>query len=121
MTTLPPITVGNLPQQVNLQLYEGDDFNMTLTVTDNNGLSIDLTGGTAGAQVRINTDDATILASFDTSVAENVISLHLAGADTTSLPLKTVWDCEIVAPDGTITTLVAGSINMTSEVTRPSP
>jgi hypothetical protein len=110
-------TVTALPTVVNLNLYAGDDFYLDLTVTNPDGSAADLSTAVATAQVRAHTSAPDPpLATFTATIAGNVIHLHLHSVDTATLTAG-VWDCQIATPD--ITTLVAGSVTVTGEVTRP--
>lgn len=119
MATTPPTTIDARPKPVDLQLYAGDDVTLEVTVTDNATppAPIDLTGYTALAQLR-GTADAAISVDFDATITTNVISLTLAGADTTAMPAKGVWDCQVTSATGAVTTLCAGKVTVTAEVSR---
>lgn len=111
-----PVTITALPQVVNLNLYQGDDFFLDITVTDSQGQPVDLSGSTSTAQIRKSAADATIMASFTVTPEGNVLHLHLVGADAAVLT-SGVWDAQI--DTGAVTTLVAGTVSITNEVTRP--
>lgn len=111
-------TVTSLPKTVNLNLYRGDDFVMTLTVTDDEGEAIDLSTADVMAQVRATPDAADIAGEFDAVTSDNVITLHLPWDVSATLPLRGVWDCRVEI-DRTVTTLAAGTLNLTADVTRP--
>jgi len=105
-----------LPAAVNLLLYKGDDFTMTLTVTNPDGSAASLTGATFKAQIRTAPGAATLLASFTTSVATNVVTLMLPNASSATLPAACAWDCQMTATAGTITTLAAGTVSVSGDV-----
>jgi hypothetical protein len=112
-------TITRLPTQVNLVLYEGDDFTFMVSVKDSSGQPVDLTGVTARAQIRASITAPAILGSFTPTVdalAGN-IWLHLADTVSSALPSTGVWDVEIDR-GGEITTLAAGTVSMTPDVTR---
>lgn len=110
-------TIEALPGCVNLAFYEGDDVFIDLTVKDPDGLPTDLTGATATAQVRSRTDSDEVLATFTGTVAGNVVHLQLPNTENVDMPDSAVWDCQI-EQGGAITTLVAGTVTITQEVTR---
>jgi hypothetical protein len=114
-----PITLTALPQTVNLRLYRGDDFIFTLTVTDDVGNDLDLTGYEVRAHIRSNTESDVIAGEFDLDVVFNVITLHLTNATSRAIPLRSVWDCETIDTDDMVLTLTAGGIDLTPDVTRP--
>lgn len=114
-----PTTITRLPIQVNLVLYEGDDFTFMVTVRDSAGLPVDLTGVTARAQIRTSVSAESILGEFTPTIdalAGN-IWLHLDDSVSSILPPTGVWDVEIDR-SGDVETLAAGTISMTADVTR---
>ena len=108
--------VTSLPATVNLVLYQGDDFILTLTVSDSDGAPVDLTGAAARAQIRA-TAPAVEFESFDVSIEDNVVTLHLTAEVSAELPLRAVWDCRLTQDELT-TTLAAGTVTLTAGVTR---
>ena len=112
-------TVGAIPAAVDLAVYQGDDFGpLTLTVTNPDGSAANLTGATFNAQIRSAPGAATVLASFTTSVATNVITLTMAATDTLTLPAGAAWDCQMTTSAGKIQTLAAGQVKTTADVSR---
>jgi len=109
-------TITALPLPVDLAVYQGDDIRFTLTVTDADGSATDLTGAVATSQIRTSPADTDILATFDCTIAANVITLHLPSAQSTNLTANAVWDCQIATPE--VLTLVAGKVTVALEVTR---
>jgi hypothetical protein len=115
--------VGVLPEKIDLDIYQGDDFYMTIWVTDpNTGVLVDLTGYTFRSQIRPTTDSDVILALFQFSVGgTGKVDLHLPSTDTETLPVgHSVWDFEMTNPSGTgqVMTPCAGVVNVTAQVTR---
>jgi hypothetical protein len=105
-----------LPTTVDLALYEGDDFYLDLVVTNPDGSAADLSTAVASAQVRTTADTTDPQAQFTATITGNVIHLHLDHI-AASVMSNGVWDCQIATPD--ITTLAAGKVTVTQEVTRP--
>lgn len=112
------VTISALPATVNLELYTGDDFLMTLTVTDPGGLAADLSDQSAAAQIRA-THPGPVAGAFTATVELNTVILHLRAAVSAELPTRGVWDCRLTSTAGWVTTLAAGVIVMTADVTRP--
>ena len=110
--------IVSLPQAVNLTLYAGDDFYLDLTVTEPGGAAADLTGCTASSQIRATPGATTVLATMTGTIVGNVITLHLDSTDAVSLA-NGVWDAQLVRENGDIVTLVAGTVTVSPEVTRP--
>jgi hypothetical protein len=112
----PPKTINALPATVNLLLYAGDDFYLTLTVSLLDGNPADLSGATAQAQVRPAPGDPSIV-SFTATIAGNLVTLHMSAANSVTLPTNGVWDAQIIDASGRITTLAAGNVNVRAQVT----
>jgi len=104
----------------NLQLYQGDDFIATVTVSNADGSPADLTGCTAKAQIRKDVADKqpSVATEFTTSVQSPVINISLTHEQTLQLNGDYVWDLQITDGSGAITTILAGGISVTQEVTR---
>lgn len=111
-------TVGSLPAQVDLLVYQGDDLLLSVTVDNPGEIPADLTGYTARAQIRPSAPSAVVLAEFTTAIAANVISLTLTAEVTSTLTRNAAWDLQITSPGGVVTTLAYGVVKVTKEVTR---
>jgi hypothetical protein len=110
--------------QTNLQIYQGDSYNATVTVLNQDGTVPDLTGYTAQAQIRISTaDQSDVWVSMTTEVTPpNTILLSIMPADTTTLIYERFyWDMQVTAPNGTISTLLAGEVDVVLEITGTLP
>jgi len=110
--------VGELPAAVDLVLYAGDYFRVTIDVTDGANGPVDLTGQTPKAQIRTTTDAAAPLAEFAATVDGNTVALVLTSDQTTDLPAAAVWDVQLSDPADVVTTLAFGKVTTTAEVTR---
>lgn len=113
------------PQCVNLTIYEGDDFLLDMAVFNEAGDPIDLTawgGAVPKAQIRPSTESEAIIAAFEWEidvVNTNVIHWHLTSTVNQNMPhTPAVWDAQVTWY-GFITTLAAGTVTWTQEVTRP--
>jgi hypothetical protein len=115
----PPSSISALPSQLDLELYGGDDFALTLTLTNPDGSPIDVSTAAVTAQIR-QRPGADIAASFACSGAGNVVTLWLGQNDTQDLGGNFVWDCQVAWPGGPKSTLVAGEVVITPDVTRPA-
>jgi hypothetical protein len=115
---VPATSISALPQEVDLLLYSGDDFSLTLTLKNPDGSITDLTGASAKAQVRTTAADGNIAASFICTISSNVITAHLTGTSSQSLVGNYVWDCQITNSSGSVKTPVAGTVTFTQDVTR---
>jgi hypothetical protein len=114
----PPQTITALPAPVNLELYKGDDFYLDLIVTNPDGTDADLSTATPSAQIRTAANSPAVLAAFDATVEGNIVHLHLPNAEAAKLTsARCAWDAQI--DTGDITTLVAGMVTVSGEVTLP--
>lgn len=102
-------------------LYQGDDWAGLVTVNGCDGAPFDLTGYNVQAQIRQGPADQSwrICACFlPAIILPNQISISLTHRQTACLRnLNYRWDLEIVSPEGIITTVVAGQVNVTPQVT----
>jgi hypothetical protein len=114
-----PVTLRQLPRPVNLVTYRGDDFAFALTVWNSDGTAADLSGGTFAAQVRATADSTDELGTLAVTVTDNNVDLHLANTTSAALPRSAVWDVEMTDA-GWVTTLAAGTLVTTADVTRLS-
>jgi hypothetical protein len=108
------LTVGTLPQRVDLVLYQGDDFYMDLTVLG----PADLTGYVPKAEIRSAPGGSPLTEFEATIIGTTVVRLHLTSLDATSLPATVSWDVQVTDPAGTVTTLAYGSATVAREVTK---
>jgi hypothetical protein len=112
-----PSSVSLLPAPLDLTWYAGDDFAVSLTLTDSGGSPIDLTGAVVIAQIRPR-PGAPIAATFTSSITGNRIDLSLLGTATQSLSGAFAWDCQVTYGDGTVSTVAAGTVKIVSDISR---
>jgi len=111
------IAVGRLPTQVNLSVYQGDDFFLKITVDDTTS-PVDLTTYTAKAEIRSSGSTPT-KTEFDVTIVDAVtLLLHLTNANSLLLTGNGVWDVQVTDPTGLVTTLAGGSLTLVKDVTR---
>ena len=106
----------------NLQLYQGDDYSGTVTVSSP---GVDptqvLNGYTAMAQIRqdIANQAPSILVTIGTQVSSPFVYLTIPHAQTETLPIGVLrWDLQVTSPAGVVTTLLSGVVVVNPEVTR---
>lgn len=116
----PAQSLDLTPQVVDLKLMQGDDAHITLTVSDPDGGTIDLTGATPEAQIRASAASTSVLAAFTATLSgPDAIALHLPASEAAKLTAAgAVWDCQITV-NGEVSTLCQGSVATVAEVTRP--
>lgn len=119
---------------LNIEIEQGASFYRLLTVKDNSGTPIDLTGYTFRGQVRSKYSDASILAAFTFTILNQVsatgqVEMTMTDIVTAGIPVASVsdnsrpstpgiYDVEMVSGSGTVTRLLEGSADISPEVTR---
>jgi hypothetical protein len=109
--------ICDLPAAVDLGLYQGDDFSMTLSVVDTNGNPIDISAGTVEAEIRATRSSPTVAGTFGASISVNVVTLTLDAVDSAALPQLCVWDC-VLTQSAVVTTLAGGRLELMARVTQ---
>ena len=110
-----------MPSKANLAIYQGDDYAAVVTVLNGSDAPPDLAGYQAQAQIRNGAADSNpdILVEINTSIqAPNLVNLWIPNSDTVGLSGPYAWDLQLIAPDGIISTILAGNVTVTPEVTR---
>lgn len=110
-----------LPVDQDFSLVRGDTLTFTLTINDDAGSPIDITGRTYTAQVRSAPDSTTVKGTFTCTVPTGtdgkVTSVLSATASALLSPGIYFYDLQENA-SGVISTLVSGNINVVADVTR---
>lgn len=108
----------------NLEIYQGDDFAVAVQVLGADGLPADLTGYTALAQIRFDVADKDFEVACEIATVVDIensqvnLSIH---HDVTTLLTegRYVWDMQLTSPTDVVTTVIAGSVSVVLEVSRP--
>jgi hypothetical protein len=106
-----------MPSKADLAIYQGDDYAAVVTV---DGVP-DLTGYVAQAQIRLGPADLCpqVVVEIDTALAlPNQINLLIPDNITGRLSGIYMWDLQITDPAGITSTILAGNVVVTREVTR---
>ena len=114
------------PAVVNLEMRQGNTWTKQLVWKTTANVPINLTGYSARMQIRRGIKNPEFLAELTTVNNKIVlggslgtITLKLAASETSLLPAKEcVYDLELQSPDGTVVTLVEGSVSISPEITR---
>jgi len=110
-----------MPDKQNLSIYAGDDYAADVIVTSSDGEPADLTGYTAQSQIRTSVSDTSPdgVAQFSCSIAGNIVTIVLTHDVTKLLTRSTYyWDLQIIDSLGWITTLLAGQVSVSKEITK---
>lgn len=109
------------PASYPLTVRSGDTETITLTLNDDTGTAINITGRTYAAQIRETVDAASPLATFTctiTNAAAGQVACTLSAATTAALAAGVgVWDLQETYA-GAVTTLLAGPARIEKDVTR---
>jgi hypothetical protein len=103
-----------------LEIYQGDDYVITVTVRNADTTPANLAGYTAKAQVRRTpADSGPVVAEFATAIQQpNLVVLTLTNAQTLAMAGTYFWDVQIKSSAGAITTLARGRVLAPQEITR---
>ena len=104
-----------------LDLYQGDDAAWTAVVRDASGVLLDLAAITPRAQIRRKVADADPVIVYEipiTVVSAGTMLLNIPHDVSRTLNGAYVWDLQLTDAAGSITTILAGKVNITLEVTR---
>lgn len=107
--------------QYDLLIEQGATFQRTITVLEN-GVAKVLDGFSGRAQVRRSHANATILQTITVNITDptnGIVVISLTPTQTTALVIqRAVWDLELVDSGGDVIRLLAGSVEISPEVTR---
>lgn len=107
------------PGSYSLQVYRGDSYRWQFTLYDDVAQSTpsDLTDVFVASQIR-DKPGGTLICSLACEVtAPNIVLVYLAPADSEKLPSSAVWDLQLRYPSGDVSTVLAGAVNVTADVT----
>lgn len=106
--------------KADIVIDQGTTFSTTLTLTDENGDLLNLSGYQANAQMR-KWYTSTTSTNFTTSIntTSSVITLSLTAAQTSNIDFgRYVYDVEITSSANVTSRIVEGIVTVTPEVTR---
>ena len=103
----------------NLIIDQGSDYTITVSLTDQNGAALNLTGYTGRAQMRKSPTSTT---NKDFTVSVNVsgsITLSMTSEYTSGITAgRYMYDAEIISANNTVTRVIEGIVTITPEITR---
>lgn len=107
--------------KANLVIDQGSTYSVEISLSDQNGDPLNLTGYVANSQIRKWYSSSTPAAVFDTNIDTNSssITLFLTANQTSNLVAgRYVYDVETTNSSNTISRLVEGIVTVTPQVTR---
>jgi hypothetical protein len=109
------------PGRLSLIVRIGDTEQVVAAVQDDDGAAVPIAGRTYAAQIRRTPESSTIIASFTCAITDapnGVVTCTLPAATTGTLtPGVAVWDMQ-ETNGSVVTTLLAGFVTITQDVTR---
>jgi hypothetical protein len=110
------------PQPLNypLSVYRGDTGGWRFILWSDTARTqpVDLTGATVAAQMRDKPDGLKVIALTCTVTLPNIIDVALDPASSAQA-VGGAWDLQVTFPDGTVTTVAAGRVYVTADITQP--
>lgn len=106
--------------KANLKIDQGTDYSTSITLTDDNGDSLNLAGYTGAGQIRKYYTSSTAY-DFTVEVEANTgtVSISLDANTTNNMADgRYVYDVELTADNGTISRVLEGIVTITPGVTR---
>lgn len=113
-----------MPPSYALSIYRGDTCSWQFVLWQDaaNTVPYDLTGITAKSEIRDQPSGAVIVPLTLTISLPNIIDALLDAASSSLLPVpKAVWDLQLTDALGVVTTVLAGSVAVTADVTDSTP
>ena len=111
-----------VPGNYNITIYEGTNFNLSLTWKDDNGDPIDLTNWSAKMHIRNNTEDVAFLDCtpyFTLGGVAGTITLELPPTFIVDVGYNSgVYDIDMHHTSGRVERLLLGTVTIIDEVTR---
>jgi hypothetical protein len=113
--------------KLDIVIYQGADFRRVLSITDEEGDAVDLTGYAFRGQARVKYDSASAAFEFDFTLRDQdantgEVEWALSDTDSESVTLREVakyyYDVEMVDSDGIVTKILRGMATMYPQVTR---
>jgi len=115
-----PLNAGALPQNYDLAIYKGDAVEIYVTVKDNAGVPVVLTGYTPKAQMKVDYSSVTATADFTCTLTGTTgqVKIYLSSTISSTLPVGSfIWDFQLKAPNNDVRTYLTGDVTVYPEVT----
>jgi hypothetical protein len=106
--------------KANLKIDQGTDFSTSITLTDDDGTALNLSGYTGAGQIRKYYTSTTAV-NFDVVVTANTGTVTLELSSNTSNSMNSgryVYDIELTDTSGIVSRIMEGIVTITPGVTR---
>jgi hypothetical protein len=105
--------------KANITIDQGADFSTEISVTDDNGDPVNLTGYSAAAQLRKHYTSSTFTAFVANVNVSGTVTLTMNAATSSNVTAgRYVYDCELTSSGNVVSRLVEGIVTVTPQVTR---
>lgn len=111
------------PEPFNLDLYRGDSyiFEFALYTDEDATQELVLTGYTVKAEIRDVPAGSVVVDLQPVASLPNIVRVAILPSMYLKIPQSAVWDVQIVAADGFVTTVVHGDVLVRGDVTESLP
>ena len=106
--------------KANLKIDQGTDFSTSITLTDDDGTALNLSGYTGAGQIRKYYTSTTAV-NFDVVVTANTGTVTMELSSNTSNSMNSgryVYDIELTDTSGIVSRIMEGIVTITPGVTR---
>lgn len=111
--------VTRLPQNVDLSIWQGDEQEFYIELTNDSGSPIDLSTSTAQAVIRASYTSPTAY-TFTCSLVGGTVNkfkVFMSSADCALIPPGDyIWNFQVTKPSGGVRTYLAGDVKVYAEV-----
>lgn len=122
-------SIEGLMANQNIELYRGDSRTFKVTVKDENGNAVDITGASIKFSVKERIGDASYVFQKTsaqsseitiTDAANGEYEVYIVPANTQNLDIVSYqYDSELIVATGEVYTIVRGEFTVLAEITRP--
>ena len=111
------------PGRYSLTIYRGDTYRWRFTLWADREKTepADLTGAAVAAQIYSLSSDGSVIALACEIEMPNIVNAALTAAQSASLPkmgVRAQWDMQVTWLSGDVSTVLAGNVDVTGDVTR---
>lgn len=104
---------------IDIEIYRGDDTNITFIITDNKDAPVDFTGAELSMLIRPRKGDTYLLKQGNgIAIVDNKVTLVFSHELTKDWSFKSAdYDLQMIDSRGRYTTIVRGVVNVTRDIT----
>lgn len=109
-----------MPSEYGLRLYHGDSYSwqFKLWLDEAKTAPLDLTGVVPKAEIRLAPGAPVVVTLVTEVVLPNIVAMSLSSTQCRDLEVAPhVWDLQLTYPTGSVNTILAGTVEVTADVT----